>query len=120
VGRRGGLDFVVKTTVSIQLLSPLFIMLAAIMRRVERRLIARMRESGATSPERAQTLDLSRFAAFRLRRLTAGGAIVALADGRYYFSEPGWRSYRAARKRRALAIVGVVLAFGASLFFLTR
>lgn len=85
---------------------------------VERRLLKRLRGSGATSPESAIALPrLSAVMRWRLARLVKQRSVVAVEPGRVYLDEA---SYRAGRARRAvigvslalLAIALVVLVFG--------
>ena len=111
----------INPTYTVQLFPPLAVILAAAMTRTDHKLLARLREAQATSPDRAVQLDaLSGFAAMRLRRLTDGGAVVATADGRHFLDEEGWQVYRAERRRRAYGAIAVVLFAGALVWLFAK
>jgi len=85
-------------------------LLAVAILRTDRRLVGRMREGGATSPERAVDLgDLNPLKEWRLRRLTNEGAVFATGDGRHFLDEAGYAGYRRRRRRRALTVLGFLL-----------
>jgi hypothetical protein len=96
---------------SVALLAPL---LGAAIRRADSRIQNELRDAEATSPDRATTLSLrSPIARWRLGRLTREGVVHALDAGRYYWDENAWGEFRRARRRRALAVIAVlVLAVG--------
>jgi hypothetical protein len=106
---------------TLQLFPPLAVIVAVAMTRTDRKLLARLRDAQATSPDSALMLDtLSGFAAMRLRRLTDGGAVVATPDGRHFLDEEGWQHYRSERRRRALGAIAVVLFAGAMVLLFAR
>jgi hypothetical protein len=78
---------------------------------VEKRLLARFRSAGATSPEDAmEAPSLGALLRWRVSRLTSVGAVVVVGDGRIYLDE---ETYASLRKRRAVlgvTLVVVVLA----------
>src|SRR5258706_15438970 len=83
------------SSVGLQLLLPFGVMIAAAIKRTDRKLLARLRDARATTPDRALSLEeLSGLAARRLRRLTDGGAVMATPDGRYFLDEGGWSFVR--------------------------
>jgi hypothetical protein len=85
-------------------------LLAVAILRTDRRLIGRLREGGATSPERAVGLgDLNPLGDWRLRRLASEGAVHTSGDGRYSFDEAGYAAYRSRRRRRAFVVLAVLL-----------
>jgi hypothetical protein len=69
----------------------------------DRRIQRKLRQAQAVAPDRATAIaGHSPLVRWRLSRLTAVGAVHALADGRYYLDEAGWQRYRWRRRRRAL------------------
>jgi hypothetical protein len=80
----------------------------------ERRLVRRLHELGATSPDRAQPLaNLSGLERRRLGRLVRGGAVREPEPGKYFMDAAGLEAYRNARRIRSalfLAALVVVLA----------
>src|SRR5919202_2737631 len=82
------------------------IVLGANLRHAERRLVARLRDEGATAPERAVELTTANpIVRLRLRRLVRHSAVRAVAPGRYYLDEGVYAVYRAARRRLAMVII---------------
>jgi hypothetical protein len=91
---------------------------AARMRRVERRTVAHLRAAGALhAPGATQLQTQGAVGRFVIGRLERSSVLHAVGNGRYYLSEAAYRRFRAARRRRALAIVSVLLLSGAWLFF---
>jgi hypothetical protein len=88
--------------------------MGAVIRRAGSRIQSQLRDAQATSPDRATTLTLrSPIARWYLGRFTRAGVVHALDAGRYYWDENGWTEFRRARRRRALAVLAVlVLAMG--------
>lgn len=77
------------------------------LRRAERRVIDRLRDSSATSYATAQPLsDLRLFEEGRLRRLLAVGAIQETASGTYFLDEKALDTYSRQRQNRVLFVVG--------------
>jgi hypothetical protein len=92
---------------SIIVFSPL---VAAAVRRADRRIENELRHGQAMSPDRAITLSgRSPIGRWRLSRLTSAGVVHAVDAARYYWDENAWVEYRRARRRRAFTIVGVLL-----------
>lgn len=76
-------------------------------RRAERRVIERLRDSGADSYATAQPLtDLRLFEEQRLRRMLAAGAIRETAAGEYFLDEAALEDYSQQRRKKVLLIVG--------------
>lgn len=85
-------------------------LLAAAIVGTDRRIRNQLRQAQAVEPGRATAIAAhSPLVRWRLSRLTAVGAVHAVADGRYYLDEAGWQQYRRQRRRRALSIVGGAL-----------
>ncbi len=79
--------------------------------RTDRRLISALRAAGAVGHGTASTLEAtSPLARWRLSRLISAGAIRAADAGRYYFDAAGYQRFRHARRRRAMGLLGLVLA----------
>ena len=84
----------------------------------ERRLVRRLRSAGATSSNAAHELqDLRWMDERRLHGLQRAGAIHEAAPHRYYLDEPAYLAMRWKRRRRILAIVGIVLTAYALFWF---
>lgn len=86
----------------------------------ERRLVARLRASHATVPERAIVMDgLRGIESRRLSRLARAGAAHEVGEGRWYLDEPVYAELVAYRRRLAgIAIVAAVLA-AVAVYFLS-
>jgi hypothetical protein len=77
----------------------------------DRRIRNQMRQARATTPDRATAIAVRwALVRWRLGRLTAVGAVRAVAGGRYYLDEAGWLQYRRQRRRRGLIVAGVLMA----------
>jgi hypothetical protein len=101
----------------LQALAFIPLVFAALMRRIERRALERLRSGGANTAERAILLEHSgRLSDFVYRRLRHAGAIVAAGNDRYYLSEGAYDVFRGRRRRRALIVVALVLAIVATLY----
>lgn len=95
----------------LQVLAVLPMLLLRVTRRLERRVIARLTEAGATSPEGAISLEeSSRLWPFVRRRLRGGGVLVAAGNDRYYFHAESYRRFTMRRRQRALGVVLLLLA----------
>jgi hypothetical protein len=102
----------------LQALSSAALVLAAAARRAERRLVRQLRGAPALAPESAVPLDpRSAVARWQLGRLTRSGAIVHAGGGRYYLDAAGLTRHRAARRRRAVRVLGLVLPLAALLWW---
>ena len=85
-------------------------MLAITLLATERRLIRRLRDAAAVSPESATPLRISSpIVRFRLSRLRKAGAVVAAGPERFYLDAGAYTRYRHARRRRALTALMVAL-----------
>jgi hypothetical protein len=77
----------------------------------EQRIVRKLKNAGATQPETAIELapgnPVSRW---RLSRLRDAGAVVAAPSGDVFLDLSAYRALRARRRRRALTMVGVLLA----------
>ncbi|MBA2303539.1 MAG: hypothetical protein H0W08_13000 [Acidobacteria bacterium] len=81
---------------------------AAIILAKERRMVNRIRASGAVNPEQARTLEeLGISRGVILRRLRERAVIRQAGPDRYYLDEPSWEAVRRSR-RRAIHIMGVI------------
>lgn len=90
-------------------------------RRAERRVIDRLRDSGAASYATAQPLsDLRLFEEGRLRRLLAAGAIQETASGTYFLDEAALDAYSQQRRKRVLFVVGGAIAAALAVIGLSR
>ena len=92
--------------------------MAAKVRRVERRAIARLHDAGASTVERAILMDRNGWvAAFVHRRLEHAGVLRSAPNDRYYMDEPAYRHLVARRRRRAVALIGLIIASLAVMYF---
>ena len=74
----------------------------------ERRMVNRLRTSGAVTPEQARTLDeLGITKGVILRRLRERAVIRQAGPDRFYLDEPSWEAVRRSR-RRAIHVLGVI------------
>lgn len=96
---------------------------AAARLRAERRLVEHLRAAGALAAPAATPIPEQRGMGSRaLGRLVAAGAIRPAAAG-YYLDEANYAAHRAARTRRAIAILGVLAAaagVGVALWWASR
>ena len=77
---------------------------------VDARVIARLREAGATEPGAAVPLEqLGESETGRLRALLKDGVVVEATPGRYYLSDEGLRRREQEGKRVAIVVLGVGL-----------
>jgi hypothetical protein len=102
----------------LQALSFLPMLLAARVRRLERRAIRRATDAGATVRERAVLLeDAGRLGELVYRRLERAGVLVPAADDRYYFDPDAYARFQSRRRKRALLAV-TALVIGLAIFYL--
>jgi hypothetical protein len=88
------------------------LVVAAGMRRIERRTIVRVTDAGANAPERAVLLQQTgMLGGFVHRRLMRSGVLTAAGNDRYYFSAAAYAAFCRRRRRRAL-VVGTILLAG--------
>lgn len=86
----------------------------------EHRLVRRLHEAGALSPETAATLpELRWMEQRRLDRLLSLGVIREASPGRFYLDPDALAEYRGARQRRVLVALGVVLLALLLMFWLS-
>jgi len=93
-------------------------LLAAYLRRAERRMIGRLQEAGADRAERAILLDtggpIERFVHGRLER---AGALHSAGNDRYYLYPAGYERFRGRRRVRALIALAVLASVVAGLYW---
>jgi hypothetical protein len=83
-------------------------LLAAAILGTDRRIVRRLRRARATEPARAVAFgDPNALVVWRLRRLLGAGALAMPVSGSYFIVEPGWRAYRARRRRRGLTMLAI-------------
>lgn len=103
----------------LRVLAFLPMLLAARMRRIERRTIGRLTDAGANVAERAILLEpggpLSRFVH---HRLAGTGALVLTGDARYYLDEQAYEVFRKRRRRRALVVIAAAMLIGVGLLLM--
>jgi hypothetical protein len=93
------------------------ILVAARIRGIERRTIARLRDAGADTAERAILLEPGgRLAQWVYRRLQRAQALRPDGSDRYYLYGPGYDAFRQRRRRRALFVLSAVFITTAILF----
>ena len=103
------------------IITPLGPVLAAAILRTDRRIVRRLRRASATEPARAVAFgNPNALVAWRLRRLLGAGALAMPVSGSYFIVEPGWRAYRARRRRRALTMLAIVAAIFLVYWTVTR
>jgi hypothetical protein len=86
------------------------ILVAARIRGIERRTIARLRDAGADTEERAILLEPGgRLARWVYRRLEKAQALRPGGSDRYYLHRPGYDAFRQRRRRRALLVLSAAL-----------
>lgn len=89
-------------------------------RRVERKLVERLREAGAVSPSSAIPIPDQSWIGKRIVRRLIGAGAIHEAGGGYYLDEPAYAAYRSRRTRRValivipLAIVAMVVVWWSS------
>jgi hypothetical protein len=92
--------------------------IAARMRRSERRMIRALTDAGATTPARAVPVDtagpIERFTSGRLER---AGVLVPGGKDRYYFNHSAYGAFRRRRRRRALVTI-IMLLIGLGVLYL--
>ena len=94
---------------------------AAAIRRAERRVAERLQESGTTSFAKARSLSgLRRMEDKRLRRMLAAGAVREASPGTYYLDETALAAYKQRRRGHVLVVLGAVLLALLGLFGITR
>jgi hypothetical protein len=75
-----------------------------------KKLINRFRNSGATSPKTAKTLeDLNIYPRRMFRRLLNRGVINEAGSGRYYLNEGNLEEYKQVRRIRMIIIFGILI-----------
>jgi hypothetical protein len=91
-------------------LSAIPAILAALVLRTDRRLVAELEAAGALTPATAAALAPRRaLVRWRLARLSRAGAIGHSAAGGVYLDASGWAAYRRRRRRRVLLTLVVVV-----------
>ena len=91
-------------------------LMAALILATDRKIVRRLREAGATAAGLAVELDPpGPVGRARLRRMISAGAVREAGIARYYLDEPGYRAWRAARRKRALAVLAIMICLIAML-----
>ena len=91
-------------------LSALPALVAALILRTDRRLVAELRTLGALTPATATALAPRRaLVRWRLARLSRAGVVGRGVAGGVYLDAVGWAAYRQRRRRRVLLTLAVVL-----------
>jgi len=92
--------------------------LAIVLRGTERRVVRRLRSSGATSEVNAVELPrVSWVGRWQLDRLMKSGALVEVGGGLYYFDAMGYSAFRGLRRKRAAIVLPIVLILVLSLWY---
>ena len=96
------------------------IIVAAMVRRTDNKIVSELRSAGATTPDRAIVIEpWSRLARRRLERLTKAGALREAGAGRVYLDEPRWEGHRRMKRTFALGVGGAATAVAVLLWFLS-
>jgi hypothetical protein len=86
------------------------LVVAARLRGIERKAIARLTDAGANTAARAIQLEqggrLRHVVHYRLKR---AGVLRNAAGDRYYFDQAGYDALRRRRRMRAMAVIGLLL-----------
>jgi hypothetical protein len=87
--------------------------IVAIVMKRERETAEAFERAGATSPERARSLDEIGIAPHGIgwRRLTERAIVREAAPATYYLDLPSWAAARRMRRKRGLIIIGLLLLF---------
>jgi hypothetical protein len=102
----------------LQVLALVPLALVARLRAVERRMLARCRDAGADTAERAILLDQHRLVnRLVFRRLHNAGVLQGAGNDRYYWHAPAYAGFRRRRRRRAFGVILVLLAVMLVLFY---
>ena len=92
--------------------------LAATIRGIERRAIARLRDAGATTAQRAILMDRDGLlTGFVHRRLERAGVLQPAANDRYYLNETGYDAFHTRRRRRAIGALIILAGAFAVMYF---
>jgi hypothetical protein len=84
-------------------------LLAALILATDRKIVRRLRAAGATSASHAIEFDPpGPVGHARLRRMVSAGAVRETGARRYYLDETGYQAWRVVRRKRALAILGIM------------
>lgn len=101
----------------LRLLVFLPMILAAKVRREERRMIRRHRDDGAVNPDHVATAESGSRVTRWVRDRLARNGVLKLTPAGSYLDETAYSAYRWRRRRRALVMVTLVLVgFGIALF----
>ncbi|MDQ3070150.1 MAG: hypothetical protein M3R55_10535 [Acidobacteriota bacterium] len=84
--------------------------IAIMMKRAERAIVAELRGAGALSPDRAIPLDPGDWIRrTRIKAMSHAGVLRPGSREGHYLDEDNWRQYEDARRKRSLFIVGLSL-----------
>ena len=94
------------------------LVLAARMRGVERRTIARLKDAGASTAERGVLLERGGVVEnFVVGRLQRAGVVKEAGNDRYYWDSAAYERFRRARRRRAAGALAALLLGMLALYF---
>jgi hypothetical protein len=92
------------------------IILAALILATDRKIARRLRAAGAMNAAHAIEFDPpGPVGRARLRRMLSVGAVRETGANRYYLDENNFRAWRVVRRKRALAILGIMVVLTAIL-----
>lgn len=84
--------------------------LAARLRRIERRAVDRLQAAGATTDERAILLENGgALTGFVYRRLNDARVLVRLGNDRYYLNDTAYQQFCGRRRKRAVMVVTLLV-----------
>jgi hypothetical protein len=93
----------------LRVVAVLAMIVAALLRRQERRTIARLTDAGADIRERAVTLERTGSLGHLVhRRLEHAQVLVAAGNDRYYLDPSAYAAFRQRRRRRALLVLALI------------
>lgn len=102
-----------------RVLAPILMIGVSVLLASRRWVVRTLERAGADAPERAVAPAARRpMDRWWLRRLERAGVLVPAAAGAYWLQRQAWADYRAARRRRGLAVASAIVALGA-LFLLS-
>lgn len=103
-----------RTVDFMRVLAPIAMIGVSVVLASRRRVIRTFERAAADAPDRATSPGRLRpMDAWWLRRLERAGVLAATPGEAYWIRRQAWADYRAARRRRGIAIAGAVIALGA-------
>jgi hypothetical protein len=96
------------------------VLVAAMIRRADNKIVNELRSAGATTADRATLIEhQSPLARRRLERLKRAGALREAGAGRVYLDEQRWESHRRMKRTFALGVGGAATAVALLLWLLS-